>query len=479
MSKIRQQIDFKTMGRSEYLNKISIWDADAARHILSRSLFGFTQQDVDFALSKTLDDFVDNYLLKDQPEPAPPNYNGTDWTIQPHNSANQTNYTNWYYSLVFLWLNMMINQGFSFREKMVWFWSNHFVSESSTVQVPQFIYMQNKLFRRYALGNIIELTKKVTINPAMLIYLNGNQNTKSSPNENYARELMELFTIGIGNYSETDIKQAARALTGWRINNTTLTSYFDSPRFDSGTKTFLGQTGNFGYEDIVNIIFTKPAAAEFICRKLYKEFLYYQPNEDYVKQLAEIMRANNFNLNPVLSTLLKSQYFHSEDIRGAKIKSPIELLVAAVKQFGISTDNNFLNYIRTKSKDLQQEIFNPPDVRGWEGQRKWMSTTTYPSRNNYTDSIINGVKIGSITYRTDVVAYARSFSSSEKSVQFVEEVTKQLIQFPLSQARKDFLLATLLDGAAVYDWSTYDPQAKTRLEKFFKALMRLPEFQLS
>ncbi len=467
------------MNKSQYLQKITIWNDEAARHILSRTSFGFTKADVDFALSKTLDDFVDNYLLKEQPEPTAPNYNGIDWTTAPNNTTNQTEYNNWFRSLVYWWLNMMSNPGLSSREKMVWFWSNHFVSEYSTVLVPQLIYLQNKLFRQYAFGNIIELTKKVTIDSAMLYYLDGVRNTKNAPNENYARELLELFTIGIGNYTEEDIKQAARALTGWRINSTTLTSYFDAAGFDNGTKTFLGQTGNFGYQEIVNIIFTKQPTAEFLCRKLYKEFVYYQPNEDYVKQLAEIMRANNYNLKPVLSALYKSQYFHSADIRGAKIKSPIELLITTVRQFGLSTDNNFLNYIRTKSGELQQDIFNPPDVRGWEGQRKWMSTTTYPARNNYTDSIINGVRISSLTYKADVVAYARSFQSSENAVQLVEDVTKQLIQFPLSKARKDSLLSTLLDGAAVYDWSTYDPQSKTRLEKFFKALMRLPEFQLS
>jgi len=472
------------MDTSTYLNKISVWDADAARHILSRSLFGFTKSDVTFALTKTLDDFVDNFLLKDLAEPSAPKYSGADWVNLPNNTANQTNYTNWFRSMVYWWFDLMLNQGYSLREKMVLFLHNHFVSEYGAFQIPQFMYIQNKLFRQYAFGNLIDLTKKVTIDPAMLIYLNGNVSTKTAPNENYARELQELFTIGIGNYTEEDIKQMAKALTGWTVDGTNLISVFNTSRADTGLKTIYGKTANYNYDTAVSLIFSeKPiAASEFLCKKLYKEFAYYEPNAAYVTQLAAVMRSNNFNLKPVLSTMLKSEYFHSADIRGARIKPPVEFLLAALKQLNISfstANQDLQNYVRTTADSLQQTLFNPPDVRGWEGQRKWISTNTYPARNSYTDSLVAGKKINNITYKLDALTYARSYSSSEQAVQFIEDVTKQLIQFPLSQARKDSLLSIMLDGSAVYDWSTYSVGASTRLEKLFKALMRLPEFQLS
>jgi uncharacterized protein (DUF1800 family) len=465
------------MEEKSYLKKISSWDIPAARHILSRTSYGYTKSDVAFALSKTLDDFVDNYLLKDLAEPTPP---GT-WVTVSNNSTNQPQYGTYFSQLRDWWAGLMLNQNNSFRERMVLFLHNHFVSEYGTVQVPQFMYIQNKLFRQYSFGNFKELTKKITIDPAMLIYLNGNQNTKSSPNENYARELLELFTIGIGNYSETDIKEAAKALTGWRVNNTTLTSYFDLARFDSGIKNFLGATGNFGYEDVVNIIFNKPQTAEFICRKLYKEFVHYIPDETYISQLGSVMLTNNYELKPVLSALLKSVYFHSENIRGAKISSPIELIISTIKQFGIVVDSAMFTYIRYLQSVLQQDLFNPPDVRGWEGQRKWISSITYPTRNNFTDALINGKRHdrNSTIPKVDALTYARSYSSSEDAVQFVNDVTEQLIRFPLSQTRKDYLLTTLLDGTTVSNWSTYVQGASTRIEKFFKALMKLPEFQLS
>ncbi len=470
------------MNSSNYLNKITAWDVDAARHILSRTLYGFTKADIDFALSKTLDDFVDNYLLKDQPVLSTPNYLGSEWVTLPHNTANSANYTNWKNSLVWWWQDLMLTQGYSFREKMVWFWANHFVTEYTTVSYPQLIYLQNKLFREYAFGNIIELTKKITIDPAMLIYLNGNQSTKTAPNENYARELMELFTLGIGNYTEDDIKQAAKALTGWQINYTTLTSSLTSSRYDSGSKTIFGKTGTYDANGVVDLIFTEKTipASEHFCRRLYKEFVYYNPNEDYVKQLAAVMRTSSYNLKPVLSVLLKSQYFHSTEIRGAKIKSSVEFLMNMVRQFGIATDTNFLNYIRTTSASLEQDILNPPDVRGWEGQRKWINTLSYPSRNKYSDAIVNGtIKISNKIYKVDSLAFAKTFPSSENAVQFIEDVTKVLIAFPLSQARKDFLLTTMLDGTIVQNWSTNSQGVSTRLDKMLKALMRLPEYQLS
>ena len=163
-----------------------------------------------------------------------------------------------------------------------------------------------------------------------------------------------------------------------------------------------------------------------------------------------------------------------------KVKTLPAVLLSSLKQLGITYSNNDLpNYIRAIADSLQQTLFNPPDVRGWEGQRKWISTITYPNRNVYTDALVNGKTYNSVSYKMNVLVYARSYPSSENAVQFIEDVAKQLIQFPLSQARKDSLLSTMLDGTAVGNWTTYSPGADTRLQKFFKALMRLPEFQLS
>lgn len=456
------------MRSGKSLNKITAWDEPAAIHILSRTLFGFTNKDIEFALSTTLDDFVDNYLLADKPEPQSPAF----WVNDP-SSDNSTERTR---ELIYWWLNLMRTQGYSFREKMVLFWHNHFVSEITKVELPQRMYWQNKLFRDYAFGNIIELTKKVTIDPAMLIYLDGIKSTKNEPNENYARELMELFTIGIGNYTEEDIHAGARALTGWRVNG--LTSYFTENRFDSSEKTFMEQTGNFNHEDIIDIIFSQHETANFFCRELYKEFVYFQPDETFVTQLGDIFRNNNYEIKPVLSTLLKSILFHSDEVRGAKIKSPVELAVACMNQFKITTPD--YNYIRKVLESLQQELFSPPNVSGWDGDKKWISTITLPERNKFTDAIIVGEQGGDdLISKFDIIEFVRTFESSENAEKLIDDLIKTFIQFPISENKKTLLLNTLLQGAAVYDWSTYAENAEARLVSMFKTMLRLSEYQLS
>lgn len=451
------------------LNKINAWDERAAVHILSRTLFGYTQEDIDFALTKSLDEFVDSYLLADSASPSPPGF----W-INDASSENSTERTR---EMTYWWYNLMLTQGYSFSEKMVLFWHNHFVSEIDKVKLPQRMYWQNQLFRDYAFGNVKELTKKATIDPAMLIYLDGEKNRKSAPNENYARELMELFTMGIGNYTEQDIQEAARALTAWRVDG--VTSYFDPERFDNGEKTVLGETGNFGYEDVIDIIFRQDATAKFFCRELYREFIYVTPDESFVDELAVLLRQNDYEIKPVLSALLKSSYFHSEEIRGSKIKNPVDFVIQVIKQFNIATPD--YSYMRQAAEQLEQELFDPPNVSGWDGDRRWINTTTLPTRNTFTDSVIEGEKPNGsdLTFNIELVDYARTYPSSEEAVTFVDDVARIFIQFPLSETRKTYLLSTLLDGAEVYDWSTYDSQAENRLKLFFKALMRLSEYQLS
>jgi len=451
------------------LAQISSWDRPAARHILSRTIFGHTRADIDFAVSLTMHDFIDNYLLADTAAPADPG----DWVIQPpkntSNAEDKANFT----ALTYWWYDLMRNQGYSLREKMVLFWHNHFTSDYLTVKSPQLLYRQNRLFRANAFGNLIDLTKAVTIDSAMLIYLDGASNKSGQPNENYARELMELFTMGIGNYTEEDISEAARALTGWWVHGRI--AKFNPDKFDGRAKTFLGETGKFNHEDIVDIIFKQEVTATWFCTKLFKAFVYNEPDMVFINQLAAILRTNGYNFKPVLSALFKSQYFHSQDIRGAKIKSPIEFLLTAVNQLSMSAVK--YSSVRSYAKSLQQELFQPPDVRGWVGHRNWISTTTYPTRNQATDLLMTRTTFSEAKF--DVVAYAKTFPGSENPSQFVSEVAEVMLNFELSESRKEMLVQALLDGSAVYDWSTSDPQADSRLRGFFKALMRLPEYQLS
>jgi len=444
------------------LNKITAWNEQSASHLLSRVYFGYSQDDLEFALTQSIDNYVDNYLLADIQQPQSPGF-WVDDTSSYNNSVRSR-------ELIYWWYNLMITQSHSLREKMVLFWHNHFVSELSVVKLPQRMYHQNRLFRQFAFGNFKELTKKISIDPAMLIYLDNTKNRREDPNENFARELMELFTLGIGNYTENDIVEAARALTGWQVDG--LDAYFDEERFDSGSKTFMNQTGNFNHNDIVDIIFSRLEVSKFLSRKLCREFIYFDPDEDIVDLLANILRENNYELKPLLSVLFKSDLFYSQDIIGSKIKSPIEFLIPLIKQFNI--DKPEYEFLRNTADDIGQSLFSPPNVAGWEGDKTWINTNTLPARHTFSDRII-GAKNSDI----DIVEFARTFESSENANQFIEDTTNHFFSYKISENRKQYLLDSLLDGAEVYDWSTYNENSKTRLESFFKNLCRLSEYQLT
>ncbi len=457
------------------------WDVSNAKHLLSRCLFGYTRKDLEKALSyPTVEEFVEKELLSSLEPPAAP---GT-WVTETPIANNGTADSERYRSMVYWWYNQMLSERVNMREKMVLFWHNHFVSARDKVNYPQHMYLQNQLFRRNAWGNFRQLTKEVTIDPAMLIYLDGRLSNGTSPNENYARELMELFTLGIGNYTETDIKQAALALTGWQVSG--LNAAFNQNRFANVSKTFLGKTGNFKYNDIVDIILEKPEAAKFVCRKIYKEFIFYKPNESFVTQMADIFRKNNYEIRPVLAFMLTANEFYNDGYKGAKIKNPMETTIGILKAFDMNTAqiNPTVDwpYVYTQSQALQQVLFFPPDVQGWVGQREWINSTTFVTRGSVSDNVVNmmgntrAVQFKKISTPVD---YARTYKSAEDATKFVDEIVNLFLQFPISAQKKDSLVRTLLGGTILANWSTSTPGADLQIKALLKAVMRLPEFQLT
>lgn len=462
-----------------------IWNIDTAKHLLSRCLFGYTRADLAKALSYgSAADFIDNELLADKPMPQVP----FAWVSETPEPDNGTVDGQRYRGFNYWWFDTMLNEGTHMREKMVLFWHNHFVSQRSDVNYPQHMWAQQLLFRKHAWGDFRQLTKEITIDPAMLIYLNGNgsRSKNATPNENYAREVMELFTLGVGNYSETDIKEAAKTFAGWRVNG--LIATFDPNRVSTESKTILGKSGNFTYDQTIDILFEQAACAPFICRKLYKEFVSNTINESFVQRMAEVLRSNNFQMKPVLAFMLKSDEFFETNYRAAKIKSPTELMIGYLKMFDFKnlnlkyddTQNSDYAYVYDTSKILQQQLFEPPNVAGWPGQRDWISSTTFAYRSGFTDSLINGRRPNGakLPISIKMLDYARSFTFSEQADKFVDEIVSNFIQYPLSEKKKKSLLDTLLDGTILANYNTNVPMAETRLQKFFKALMRLPEFQL-
>jgi uncharacterized protein (DUF1800 family) len=456
------------------------WTTLNAKHLLSRALFGYSRKDLETALSyKTVEEFIDKQLLTDSPQPAPPDV----WVNELPIANNGTIDGDRFRAMTYWWYNRMLNEKTNMREKLVLFWHNHFVSGRDVVPYPQQMYFQNELFRKNAFGNFKQFTKDVSIDPAMLIYLDNRLNTKNAPNENYAREIMELFTIGIGNYTEQDIKQAALAMTGWELKNA-VTAQFNSAKFSTVSKTFMGRTGNFNMNDIIDIIFDRTETAEFVARKFYKEFIYHKPNETFVKQMAKVLRDAKYEIKPMLRFMFASDEFYNDSYKGSHIKNPIEMVVGIYKALDVSKlETQDMAYIYDQTRNMQQQIFQPPNVAGWPGQRNWISSTTYVLRGAFSDSVINGKQINGVVMKNQfnkvTLDYIRTFKSAEAATKLIADVITLFLQFPVSTKKEKFLLETMLDGTTTTNWSTSTPGADVRVQKLLKAVMRLPEFQMS
>ena len=270
------------------------------------------------------------------------------------------------------------------QEKMTLFWHGHFTSAYQKGIPAQALVDQNNLFRANALGNVRELTLAVSQDPAMLRYLDNAQNVKAHPNENYARELMELFTLGIGNYTETDVRESARAFTGWSIDRDGAFRAFPA-RHDDGSKTFLGRSGDFTGRDIVEIIFAQPAAGRWFAKKLLEFFVYSDPEPGLVDALAALIRKNGFNLQPVMAVLLRSNVFFSDRAYRALVKSPVQFVVGSYQLFGIrQPDIGALEALRR----MGQVLFVPPNVKGWDGGATWLNSQTMLTRENFASSLM-------------------------------------------------------------------------------------------
>ncbi len=289
--------------------------------------------------------------------------------------------TNW-------WLEAMVSSPRPLQEKMVLFWHGHLTSGYREVRSSRALYVQNQLFRRRATGKFRDLLIEITEDPAMILYLNTQQNVKRKPNENYARELMELFTMGVGSYTEHDIREAARAFTGILTDPQTCEVFHTSGRHDFGEKTFLGETGSFDPADIIDIILKQPATAEFMARKLWTFFAYEDPDDSIIEALGAVFRESDHDVKTVLGAMFLSDAFYGDRARFTHVKSPVELLVGTLRALEIPVVDatTLCRQLRTMGQDL----FQPPNVKGWDGGLTWINTSTLFDRYNALRHVIFG-----------------------------------------------------------------------------------------
>ena len=291
------------------------------------------------------------------------------------------------------WVEEMLVTDQPLVERMVMFWHSHFTSSMLKVRYAPALFRQNALFRREALGNFATLLKDVARDPAMLIYLDGMRNVARQPNENFARELLELFTLGEGHYSEADIKAAARAFTGWTVNRETGQFVVRPPQRDDSEKTFLGQTGRFGGDEIIAILLKNPRTAETIVEKMWREFVSLQPDPAEVKKLAASFRQGGYEIKPLLRALLMSQAFRDPANRGSLIKSPVELIVGTVHVLGLPVQEK--TQLVRMMQGLGQVPFDPPNVKGWPGGESWITTYTLLLRQQFLRRIVEATSVAS------------------------------------------------------------------------------------
>lgn len=276
------------------------------------------------------------------------------------------------------WLQEMIATPSPLTEKLTLFWHNHFTSSLRKVKSPVLLARQNALLRQHAAGNFRTLLHAVAKDPAMIAYLDGRNSRVGDANENFARELLELFTLGEGHYTERDIKEAARAFTGWHIHQQTGAYRFVMHQHDWGEKTFMGKTGTLKGEDVLNVVLEQPRVATYLVEKLWRTFASPTPPAAEVARLAAILRASKYELKPVLQAMFEGAAFYAPGVLGAQIKSPVELIIGTVRTFGVTITDPKLLMLATRR--LGQDVFDPPNVKGWPGGQEWITSTTLLAR---------------------------------------------------------------------------------------------------
>ena len=361
-------------------------DAYRAAHLYRRLGFSASVTTINQAVGQTAGMLVDtliNQAINEPPSAAPTwaDWNNSNYPADDDaaRALRRAQYEEWRLT----YANALLNN--NLRDRLSFFWHNHFVTELDIYDCSSFLYYYINCLQRNAIGNFKTFVSEIGLTDAMLYYLDGVYNNGNNPNENYARELYELFTLGEGvGYTEEDIIETSRALTGYveRGEIGCSPTLFDATKFDAGTKTILGQTGNWGYDDVIDILFAQRPneIANFICEKLYAFFVHPDTRDaagnaqTIISGLAATFVANNFEIAPVLSQLFKSEHFFDEDAIGVIIKSPFDLYLNLFKESGFTYDDSHLTFAIDTCTMLGQELFDPFDVAGWQRDRTWINT---------------------------------------------------------------------------------------------------------
>ncbi len=515
------------------------WGRAQAAHLVRRTMFGATPSDITNALGKGLTGAVDALLapVTLPGEPIAPIKTGAvaegmPWTDAAYESSTENT------RLAFLqswWIKVMLNQTFSVNEKMSLFWANHFSTGSLQVKDARYMYRQNAILREQAMGSVKDLVREVTFDPAMLRYLSGNANTKQSPNENYGRELQELFTIGKGpevaqgdytNYTEADVKAAARVLTGWSDVQSGITTKFTASSHDVGTKTFSARYGGRTItgrtsescarqeiDELITLIFDQNETARAFVRKLYRWFVDYvitsDTERDIIEPLAATLRTNNFQVKPVLRELFLSAHFYDNERVGCAIKTPIDLVIGTTRLFhvpDIFPDDAKMKHwayrtLRKTMATMQIDIFSPPNVAGWPAyyqeptyHEMWINADTLQKRVRFTNELMKDGYLLDESYDksyADVFVIKDWVRDPHDASMLVDDLVELFFPVAILPEQRQSLIDIILEGqpasAWVVAWSAWsgspDDEAaravvETRLRNLLKFMLAMAEYQV-
>lgn len=447
------------------------FDRDAAAHLLRRAGFGGTPAEIERLVQLGRERAVDYLLDYEQIDDS-----AMEQGLQQYIQSQNLDLTQ-FRPIQVWWLYHMIYTRRPLLEKMALFWHGHFATAIKKVAIAPLMLQQNQLFRRSALANFEAFVVAVAQDPAMILWLDNNTNIKDSPNENFARELFELFTLGIRDpitgqprYTEQDIKEAARAFSGWTIRRGQF--YFNASQHDYGQKTVLGQTGNWNGDDIVRFACAERSTGRFIAKKLWKFFAYENPESQIIEELAEVYFAKQYSIKAVLRVLLLHEEFYSERARFAAIKSPIDLVVGAMRQLEAGYNIRALPLFLAS---MEQDIFNPPDVSGWDGGLKWINTATMLVRYNFANALVTARGGNAGTFSPEKLLAGRNLQTPEELVDYCLRLLGPL---RVSATTRQLFADYLRDGAGGafrLDAATIDRKVRGLLH----LITTLPHYQLS
>lgn len=479
----------------------SQWSYTTAAHLLNRAGFGGTPKEIQRLADMGMEGAVETFLnFETEPEgaaapdwakPDPERFkrlremrDATPEQRKERQKMEQREQREHLLELRQWWLARMASGRRPLQEKLTLFWHGHFATSAQKVKDAYLMYRQNDIFRRNAAGNWLVMLEQVSKDPAMLIWLDQAQSRREHPNENFAREVMELFVLGEGNYTERDVTEAARALTGWSMERGAQEFIFRPNAHDAGNKMILGQLGNFNGDDVLKIITAQPQAARFITAKLWKFFVEDHPPEPVARLLAEALHNSQLEFKPVLRAIFRSEEFYAPGVIRNQVKSPVQWLISSVRMLERELPPPMLctNAMRT----LGQELFMPPNVKGWDGGLAWITTNNLLSRYNLSAYLVLGenpmmpppgkekrARPRERRFHPGApVQAAKLFTDEERATRprLIAALEKRFIQGALKERQRQ-ALTDYLDGLGALD--------EDDILHAIRLVMSTPEFQLT